>query len=44
LIVPFPPRRAGTDHRRATIANKLSDSVKWTLVVENNPAPAAIWR
>ncbi len=36
LIVPFPPG-GGTDIVGRTIAGKLSDTVKWTLVVENKP-------
>src|SRR6266704_470525 len=38
LIVPFPPG-GGTDIAARTIANKLTDSVKWTFVVENKPGP-----
>jgi tripartite-type tricarboxylate transporter receptor subunit TctC len=36
LIVPFPPG-GGTDIAARTIANKLTDSVKWAFVVENKP-------
>jgi tripartite-type tricarboxylate transporter receptor subunit TctC len=36
MIVPFPPG-GGTDIAARTITNKLSDSVKWTFVVENKP-------
>jgi len=36
MIVPFPPG-GGTDIAARTIANELSDSVKWIFVVENKP-------
>ena len=36
MIVPFPPG-GGTDIAARTIADKLSEDVKWTFVVENKP-------
>ncbi len=36
LIVPFPPG-GGTDIAARTVASKLSETVKWTFVIENKP-------
>jgi len=36
LIVPFPPG-GGTDIAAHTVASKLSETVKWTFVIENKP-------
>ncbi len=36
MIIPFPPG-GGTDIAARTIANKLSENAKWTLVAENKP-------
>ena len=36
FIVPFPPG-GGTDSLTRMVANKLTDTLKWTFVVENKP-------
>jgi tripartite-type tricarboxylate transporter receptor subunit TctC len=36
LIVPFPPG-GGTDISARTLATKVSESAKWTFVIENKP-------
>ncbi len=36
LIVPFPPG-GGTDIAGRTVANKLSETLRWTFVIENKP-------
>ena len=36
LIVPFPPG-GGTDIAARTVANKLSETLRWIFVIENKP-------
>lgn len=36
LVVPFPPG-GGTDHTARAVAQKLTENVNWTIVVENRP-------